>query len=112
MRYEHIYIDPSAKGFMLQLYEERVVGIRQANNDVLKGIEMLSSLMDNNMFRVLAHCTNTINELSTYCWDPKAQEKGEDKPIKDNDHALDGIRYVVNGTRLVWQKLLKINKVV
>ena len=25
----------------------------------------------------------------------KAQEKGEDKPVKENDHALDALRYLL-----------------
>ena len=27
--------------------------------------------------------------------DEKAQEKGEDKPVKQNDHALDALRYLL-----------------
>lgn len=104
--YERTYIDPSAKGFMLQLYEEGVGKIQQANNDVLKGIELITSIIDNDMFRVLAHCKNTVMELGAYCWDEKAAERGEDKPKKQNDHALDALRYVINGTRQVWQRLI------
>ena len=104
--YERIYIDPSAKGFMLQLHEEGVRGIRQANNEVNKGIELTSSIIQSDMLRVLSHCKNTISEFNSYCWDTKAQERGEDKPIKQNDHAMDALRYVVNGTRMTWQKIL------
>lgn len=104
VRYEDIFIDPSAKGFMLQLHEEGVNGIKEANNEVLKGIELMSSILDCNILRILKRCKNTIIEFSAYRWDPKAQEKGEDKPIKENDHAMDAIRYVINGTRLTWQR--------
>lgn len=104
--YEHIFIDPSAKGFMLQLHEEGISKIRQANNEVLRGIETLSSIIDKDMLRVLNKCQNVIKEFSTYRWDPKAQEKGEDKPIKEFDHTMDAIRYVVNGTRIIWQRLI------
>lgn len=108
--HEHTFIDPSAKGFMLQLHEVGERKIRQADNEVLKGIELTSSLIDNDMFRVLKQCKHTISELSAYRWDPKAQEKGEDKPIKQNDHAMDALRYVINGTRLTWQRLLTQGK--
>ena len=39
-------------------------------------------------------CTNLINEMETYCW---LQGKGgtKDEPAKVNDHAVDGMRYVV-----------------
>ena len=104
--YDNIYVDPSAKGFMLQLYEENVSKIRQADNEVLRGIELISSIIDNDMLRVLAHCTNTIKEFSAYRWDPKAQEKGQDKPIEQFDHAMDSLRYICNGNRLLIQRLI------
>lgn len=104
--YEYIFIDPSAKGFMLQLHEEGIKKIRQADNEVLRGIELVSSIIDNDMIRVLEHCTNTIAEFSAYRWDPKAQEKGEDKPIKQFDHAMDALRYVCNGNRMLLQRLV------
>jgi len=105
VNYRYIFIDPSAKGFMLQLYEEGIPRIRQANNEVLKGIELLSSIIHNDYFRVLKHNIDVIKELSAYSWDPKGQERGEDKPIKQHDHCLDAIRYITNGTRIIWQKL-------
>lgn len=104
--YEYIFIDPSAKGFMLQLHEEGIKKIRQADNEVLRGIELVSSIIDNDMLRVLEHCTNTISEFSAYRWDPKAQERGEDKPIKQFDHAMDALRYVCNGNRMLLQRLV------
>lgn len=110
VNHEHTFIDPSAKGFMLQLHEGGERKIRQADNEVLKGVELVSSIIDNDMIRVLKHCKNTIKEFSAYRWDPKAQERGEDKPIKQNDHAMDALRYVVNGTRLIWQRIIVQNK--
>ena len=104
--YDYIFIDPSAKGFMLQLHEEGIKKIRQADNEVLRGIELVSSIIDNDMLRVLEHCTNTIAEFSAYRWDPKAQERGEDRPIKQFDHAMDALRYVCNGNRMLLQRLV------
>lgn len=106
VRYDKIFIDPSAKGFMLQLFEENVQGIRQAINEVNRGIELFSSLIQNGNFRVLSHCKNVLKELGSYSWDPKRQEKGEDVPIKQHDHTMDAIRYILNGTRMTWQKIL------
>lgn len=107
VRKEYTFIDPSAKGFILQLHEDGERSIRQADNDVKRGIEMVSSIIENDMFRVLAQCKNTIKELNSYSWDPKAQARGEDKPIQANDHCLDGLRYLVNGTRQIWQVKLR-----
>lgn len=38
----------------------------------------------------------TINEFAVYVWDSKATDRGEDAPIKENDHCMDAIRYFVN----------------
>ena len=40
-------------------------------------------------------CVNTIKEFGSYIWDAKAAEHGEDKPVKEKDHAMDAIRYFV-----------------
>lgn len=40
-------------------------------------------------------CENLIEQCQGYAWDPKYQEKGEDKPIKKNDHAVDSCRYLI-----------------
>jgi phage terminase large subunit len=66
-----------------------------AQNDVLEGIETVASLISNDGFYVAKRCENVLKELESYSWDSKAAERGEDKPIKENDHTLDGIRYVI-----------------
>ena len=106
VRTETIFIDPSAKGFMLQLYEEGIKQIRQADNEVIRGIGLISSMIDKDLIRVLSHCVNTINEFGSYRWDPKAQQRGEDLPVKDDDHCMDALRYCVNGNRLLFQRLV------
>lgn len=106
VKYEDIFIDPSAKGFILQLYEEGIEGIKQADNSVLRGITLTSSIIGNDTLRVLSKCRNVIAEFGAYRWDPKAQAKGEDKPIKEFDHTMDALRYIINGTRTIWQRLI------
>lgn len=107
VRKDATYIDPSAKGFSLQLYEDGERQIRQADNEVLRGIELVSSLLDSDMIRVLKKCKNTVSEFSSYRWDPKGQERGEDIPIKQDDHCMDALRYVCNGNRLLLQHKLR-----
>ena len=106
VRYEKIFIDPSAKGFMIQLFEEGIGNIRQANNDVNKGIELICSMLQADMVRVLPHCKKTISEFGAYCWDEKAQARGVDIPIKKNDHIMDALRYIVNGNRSTLQRMV------
>ncbi len=40
-------------------------------------------------------CRNLIKEFQSYVWDPKCLKTGEDKPLKENDHALDALRYAL-----------------
>lgn len=103
---DRVFIDPSAKGFILQLDEDGEKDISKADNSVLDGISLISSIIESDMFRVLKHCKNTIKELSSYSWDPKAQERGEDRPLKQHDHCLDAIRYITNGTKNIWRSLV------
>ncbi|MBP3226536.1 MAG: hypothetical protein J6M08_06410, partial [Methanobrevibacter sp.] len=46
-------------------------------------------LFQNNRFFIHKDCTNSISQAQTYSWDKKAQQKGEDKPLKINDHCPD-----------------------
>ena len=104
---ERIFIDPSAEGFILELYavlSPRLKSrIQQADNEVKRGIELVSSIIDNDLLRVHERCVNVLKEITAYAWDEKAAERGEDKPIKANDHTLDPVRYTANGTRMIWQ---------
>ena len=104
---ESIFIDPSAEGFILELYntakDQWKRRIDQADNEVKRGIELVSSIIDNDYFRVHERCTNVRKEIASYAWDDKAAERGEDKPIKANDHTMDPVRYCANGTRRIWQ---------
>ena len=43
-------------------------------------------------------CTRTIQEYGLYSWQEKTNN-GADKPIKENDHAMDATRYFVNTTK-------------
>ena len=45
---------------------------------------------------VCAGCDNLIREIEGYVWHPKCKEKGEDEPLKQNDHAVDALRYAIN----------------
>jgi len=108
---EWIFVDPSAKSFRTQLYRDRkkcpaLKKVYKANNDVLDGIRNVASLLAAEKLFVFKKCTETIKEFSLYSWDEKAQERGEDKPIEKNDHAMDGLRYAVK-TSNIYEKIMK-----
>lgn len=101
---ERIYVDPAAKSFIMQLYEDGMRNIISANNDVLEGIELVSNLIDNDRFFVHERCKHVLEEMSAYCWDSKAQKRGVDKPQKDHDHCLDAIRYMIYSNRMTFTR--------
>jgi phage terminase large subunit len=43
--------------------------------------------------KIFRQCTKTISEHVNYLWDEKAQQRGDEKPIKVNDHTCDETRY-------------------
>lgn len=87
-----IIIDPSAASFIAEL-KKRGYTIRKAKNDVLDGIRFVASLLNQEKIAVSDQCPNMIKEFGSYIWDQKASEHGEDKPIKQHDHAMDALRY-------------------
>jgi len=91
----HLYIDPSAASFKAELRKRGIATI-DANNDVLDGITTLASELKKGNLFIKPNCKNLIRELEGYVWDNKAAEKGEDKPVKKNDHLIDALRYVIH----------------
>ena len=91
-----IYIDPAATSFKVELNRQLPshLAVVEADNDVLPGIRYLSMLISNGTLKIGANCPNLIQEMSTYRWDQNAAKRGEDKPMKENDHCIDCCRYV------------------
>ncbi len=87
-----IIIDPSAASFIAEL-KKRGYAIKKAKNDVLDGIRFVASLLNQGKIAISDQCPNTIKEFGSYIWDQKASERGEDKPVKQHDHAMDALRY-------------------
>ena len=103
VRTEWNFIDPSAASFLAQLYADRVPHLAPADNSVLDGIRRVGSLLGAGRLKIHRKCAGLIKEMSGYSWDPKAQGRGEDAPLKGADHGPDALRYFVNGTRNVWR---------
>ena len=89
---EAIIIDPSAASF-IALLKERGYRVKKARNDVLDGIRFVSTQLNLGRIFFLRKCKNTIKEFASYVWDVKACDRGEDKPVKQHDHAMDAVRY-------------------
>ncbi|CEP67869.1 Bacteriophage terminase, large subunit [Moorella glycerini] len=90
-----IYLDPSAASFKAELRKKGFTQVRDADNDVINGIRLVANFLSTGRFFVDKSCKATVQEFGSYVWDPKAQERGEDKPLKQNDHAMDRNRYFI-----------------
>lgn len=103
-----VFVDPSATSFALQLNRDGVKRVMKAENAVIDGIRAVSSLFG--LGRLFVHkerCKELTTEMQNYVWDEKAQERGEDKPLKVNDHGPDALRYSILSIRGVWIKWVK-----
>lgn len=87
---ERVIVDPSAASFKAALKRRGKYQVRDAENFVLDGIRTTSSLLQSGRLLFSDKCRNSIREFGEYCWD---MESAEDKPLKENDHAMDDIRY-------------------
>lgn len=103
VRPEWTIVDPSAASYIEQLHRDGVPGVTPADNSVLDGIRTTSSLFAANRLFVHESAVGLIEELPGYSWDDEAAEKGEDKPIKQDDHSCDALRYGVRTTEALWR---------
>ena len=85
-----VVVDPSAASFIATIRRHGRFAVRKAKNDVMFGIRLTATMLKAGIIRIGENCKDAIREFGLYRWD----EKGEvDRPIKENDHAMDDIRY-------------------
>lgn len=89
----HVIVDPSAASFITALRRRGNFSVREAKNDVLDGIRLTYRMLKNGQIKIHKNCKDAIREFGLYRWDDKSTT---DKPIKENDHAMDDIRYFAN----------------
>lgn len=103
-----VIVDPAAAGFRQQLFQDGVSNVMPGANAVLPGIRVVSSLLAADRLRIHTSCEALIKEIPGYMWDPKKTAKGEDAPIKLNDHSMDALRYACYSTRHVWRQVIPL----
>ena len=84
-----IIVDPSAASF-IEVLRRRGYIVRKANNDVTNGIMTTARFLQDGILKVHRGCKDCIREFGLYRWDEKS---ADDRPIKENDHAMDETRY-------------------
>ena len=95
---KRIIIDPSAASFITLIHRKGLFPVTEARNSVLSGIQDTATALQRGIILFNDCCEASINEFGLYSWDEKADC---DRPIKENDHAMDEIRYFVYTNQLV-----------
>lgn len=90
-----VAVDAAAAGLIADLRDTGLPA-EPYKGRVLDGITLIQEylkIQDDGRARLTIDpaCVNTINEFESYIW-----KSGKDEPVKENDHALDALRYLVN----------------
>ena len=91
---DYLIVDPSASSFITEM-RRRGMKVIKANNDVAEGIRCVSSALSDGRLLIRPCCADTLREFACYSWDNTAAEHGEDRPLKQHDHAMDMLRYAL-----------------
>ncbi len=84
-----VIVDPSAASF-IEVLRRRGFQVVRADNDVADGIRVTSDLLKKRRIVICRTCGDCLREMELYCWDERG---GRDAPRKENDHAMDDLRY-------------------
>lgn len=87
-----VIVDPSAASFIEVIRRHGKFRVTPAQNNVVNGIRRVSQALKDGSIKICRNCKAAKREFSLYRWDSR---KGDDLPVKENDHAMDDIRYFV-----------------
>ncbi len=88
-----IIVDPSAASF-IALLAKKGIRVAPAKNNVLDGIRKTSTALKQGRIKICRCCKDAVREFGLYRWNDDLKK---DEPVKENDHAMDDIRYFVAG---------------
>jgi PBSX family phage terminase large subunit len=94
-----VYPDPEAPSAIEVMNKKGipVVEVLKNKDSIKNGINAVRQALKNNRLRIHSSCINLISEFETYAYpNPKPDRNENENPIKDHDHALDALRYVIN----------------
>ena len=87
-----VIVDPSAASFIQCIRSHGQFSVRKAKNGVLSGIRHTAGELEAGRLLFHSSCKDTVREFGLYRWE---ENGAKDQPIKENDHAMDDIRYFV-----------------
>lgn len=93
LKIESVIIDPSAASFIECIKRDGKFRVIPAKNDVIDGIRRVSDCLKNGKILFSPECRASIREFGLYRWE---ESTAKDAVRKENDHAMDDIRYFVS----------------
>jgi len=97
-QFNKVYPDPENPSAIEVLNEKgiNVVEVTKGKDSVMSGINKVRELLKQNRLKIHRSCQNLINEFETYSYpDKQSGHNEQENPIKEHDHALDALRYVL-----------------
>lgn len=101
---QSVIVDPSAASFIECIHRHGRFRVQKANNAVIPGIQDTAVLLDAGRLHFSEDCADCIREFGLYRYDPKKQ----DTVLKENDHAMDDMRYFVRAE--MWRELQDLRR--
>ncbi len=89
---DEVIIDPSAASFITCVRRHGRFRVKAAKNNVMDGIRNVCDALKGGKIKISRHCKASIREFGLYRWDSGGDK---DSVRKENDHAMDDIRYFV-----------------
>ena len=87
------YPDP-AEPDRIAILNKAGLNCREVSKDIVAGVDHVRELFKQGRIHIHPDCKNLIMELETYKYPDKKPEANEaEKPVKENDHCLDALRY-------------------
>ncbi len=90
---EAVLADPSAASFLECIRRHGKFRAVPAKNEVTDGIRKVCDALKRGEIKFAPQCKDSLREFGLYRWDTAAKK---DCPRKENDHAMDDIRYFVS----------------
>lgn len=87
-----VIVDPSAASFIEVIRRHGEYNVVPAVNNVRDGIRKTFTALKEGRVKICRECGDALTEFGLYRWD----SSGRDLPVKENDHAMDDIRYFVS----------------
>jgi PBSX family phage terminase large subunit len=92
---ETIFIDSAAAQLASDLAYIYDIATTKAKKEILPGITFVQNLVQQDRIKILRRCTNTLDALDQYQWDPN-DNLTKEKPVHNEaSHMADALRYAL-----------------